>query len=310
MRLFFHFANLYDGHRKSRTDVLSNAMTTSVPSGSAGSRCCSTNPRSFGGPARTASRPAHTRRLSRVVRTSKPAKTRDGFVITFKPDRTFFADYDRFYRKQQRGSVRSTFNADRQEIKEPLQVAYLFAEKRTGRPARSIGFVNSRDVETAKELPHQDRVCQHSGFPRLRARRGAGDAVRRADASAASGSTSPDTWPPASVARPIGPGPRPRGSRARGRAPQPIRGLPTQGGGADTRRASQGRQDGDREGRPAPCQELHRRTLRANAGTSGADADRSAARQPHQVIRKLAGNPPNVLTVPDTARLAAPGWGL
>ena len=39
-----------------------------------------------------------------------------------------------------------------EEIKEPLQVAYVFAEKRTGRPASSIGFVNSKDVETAKQL--------------------------------------------------------------------------------------------------------------------------------------------------------------
>ncbi len=48
--------------------------------------------------------------------------------------------------------MRSTFNADRQEIKEPLEVAYLFAGKRIGRPATSIGFVNSKDVETAKLL--------------------------------------------------------------------------------------------------------------------------------------------------------------
>ena len=80
------------------------------------------------------------------------AKTRDGFVVTFKPGRAFFEDYDRFYRKQQGGAVRSVFNSDRQEIKEPLQVAYLFTEKRIGRPASSIGFVNSKDVETAKLL--------------------------------------------------------------------------------------------------------------------------------------------------------------
>src|ERR1700683_1273577 len=80
------------------------------------------------------------------------AKTRDGFVITFKPGRAFFEDYDRFYRKQRGGTVRAAFNSDRQEIKEPLQVAYLFTEKRIGRPTSSIGFVNSKDVETAKLL--------------------------------------------------------------------------------------------------------------------------------------------------------------
>ena len=50
------------------------------------------------------------------------------------------------------GRCALTFNSDRQEIKEPLQVAYLFTEKRIGRPASSIGFVNSKDVETAKLL--------------------------------------------------------------------------------------------------------------------------------------------------------------
>ena len=35
---------------------------------------------------------------------------------------------------------------------EPLKLAYLFAEKRTGRPVASIAYVNSRDVETAKQL--------------------------------------------------------------------------------------------------------------------------------------------------------------
>jgi hypothetical protein len=82
----------------------------------------------------------------------EPAKTRNGFVITFKPGRAFFEDYDQFYRKQQHGAVRSNFTADSQKIKEPLQVAYLFAEKRFGRPASLIGFVNSKDVETAKLL--------------------------------------------------------------------------------------------------------------------------------------------------------------
>jgi hypothetical protein len=33
-----------------------------------------------------------------------------------------------------------------------LKLAYLFAEKRTGYPVSSIAFVNSKDVETAKQL--------------------------------------------------------------------------------------------------------------------------------------------------------------
>ena len=42
-------------------------------------------------------------------------------------------------------SVRSAFG-------EPLNVAYLFTEKRTGHPAVSIAFVPSKDVETAKQI--------------------------------------------------------------------------------------------------------------------------------------------------------------
>jgi hypothetical protein len=42
--------------------------------------------------------------------------------------------------------------ADEREIGEPLKLAYLFAERRTGQPVASIAFVNSKDVETAKEF--------------------------------------------------------------------------------------------------------------------------------------------------------------
>jgi hypothetical protein len=80
------------------------------------------------------------------------AKTREGFVLTFKPGRAFFEDYDRFYRARKQGAASSDFQTDRRHIGEPLKVAYLFAEKRTGQPASSIGFVNSKDVETAKLL--------------------------------------------------------------------------------------------------------------------------------------------------------------
>jgi hypothetical protein len=162
MRLFFHFANLYDGHRKSRLlffkrydDICAEWLggltvlrhKSKIVSEQLGQHL--------------------DQLIGAGFLTSyeiEKAKTREGFVIAFKPGRTFFDDYDRFYRKHQRGAVRSSFNADSEQIKEPLQVAYLFAEKRTGRSASSIGFVNSKDVETAKQLLSTIGFKDISGF--------------------------------------------------------------------------------------------------------------------------------------------------
>lgn len=80
------------------------------------------------------------------------ARTREGFVITFRPGPAFFHDYDRFYGQPAQGELQWHFHTERREISEPLKVAYLFAEKRTGQPANSIAFVPSKDVETAKLL--------------------------------------------------------------------------------------------------------------------------------------------------------------
>src|ERR1700730_7229075 len=68
----------------------------------------------------------------------------------FRPGVGFFEDYDRFYRRRHQGELQWAFHEDRRQISEPLKVAYLFTEKRTGRPADSIAFVPSKDVEPAK----------------------------------------------------------------------------------------------------------------------------------------------------------------
>jgi len=81
-----------------------------------------------------------------------PAKGRDGFVMTFRPGQAFFADYDRFYRRRERGNIQFDSEADRQEIAEPLKVAYLFVEKRNGRANASVPYVSSKEVQTAKHL--------------------------------------------------------------------------------------------------------------------------------------------------------------
>jgi hypothetical protein len=80
------------------------------------------------------------------------AKGQEGLVITFKPGKSFFDDYDRFYRRRTQGELQWEFREDQREIGEPLKFAYLFAEKRAGRPVASVAYVNSKDVETAKQL--------------------------------------------------------------------------------------------------------------------------------------------------------------
>jgi hypothetical protein len=162
MRLFFHFANMYDGHQKSRVTFFKryDDICAEWLGGLAVHKFKSVIERDQLGP--------HLLQLVDAEfltsYTLEPARTRDGFVITFKPGRAFFDDYDRFYRKQQHGAMRSAFNADREGVKEPLQVAYLFAEKRTGSPTSSIGFVNSKDVETAKQILTKISFDDMGGF--------------------------------------------------------------------------------------------------------------------------------------------------
>ena len=150
MRLFFHFANLYDGHHRSRlsfskryddmcVEWLGGLMVLKYPSKIEQEQL---------GP--------HLRQLVKAgflaSYTITEAKGRGGFVITFRPGAAFFTDYDRFYRRRERGSVQFDFHADRQQIAEPLKVAYLFVEKRNGRANAGIPYVPSKDVETAKFL--------------------------------------------------------------------------------------------------------------------------------------------------------------
>jgi hypothetical protein len=80
----------------------------------------------------------------------KKAENGDGFVIVFRPGKGFFEDYERFYRRRHQGELQWAFHDDRRQISEPLKVASLFTEKRTGHPTGSIAFVPSKDVETAK----------------------------------------------------------------------------------------------------------------------------------------------------------------
>jgi len=80
------------------------------------------------------------------------AKSRPGFVMTFLPGALFFYDYDRFYRIAPCDRPVLDCSADRRETSEPLKVAYLFMERRTGARVVSSNFIPTKDKENAKQL--------------------------------------------------------------------------------------------------------------------------------------------------------------
>jgi hypothetical protein len=82
----------------------------------------------------------------------EPAKSREGFVITFRPGAGFFSDYDRFYRHRNQGELQWRFQADQRQVAEPMKVAYLFIEKKTGRPMAGIPYVSSAEIQQAKNI--------------------------------------------------------------------------------------------------------------------------------------------------------------
>jgi len=150
MRLFFHFANLYDSR---------NAQSLTFPK-----RYDDICREWLGGLTVLTHRSKILSEqlgphLDRLVVTGflagygvQRAKTRDGFVVTARPGKVFFEDYDRFYRHRRQGDLQFEFKTEQRQIGEPLRVAYLFAEKRTGQPVTSIAFVPTKDVETAKQF--------------------------------------------------------------------------------------------------------------------------------------------------------------
>jgi hypothetical protein len=150
MRLFFHFANLHDGGRGTRlsfqkryddicTEWLGALTILKHRSKIVGEQL--------------------GQHLDQLVEAGllasyaiEQARCRSGFIIRFRPGATFFQDYDRFYRQRRGRDFQWQPSDDQQQIGDPLKVAYLFTEKRTGHPAVSIAFVPTKDVETAKQL--------------------------------------------------------------------------------------------------------------------------------------------------------------
>jgi hypothetical protein len=150
MRLFFHFANLYDEQRKKRLafpkryDDICNewlgglkilAYKSDIIKDQLG--------------------PHLTQLINAGFLSSyaiEKAKTRLGFVITFRPGSAFFQDYERFYRHRNQGELQWDFQADRRDVAEPLRVAHLFTARRTKQDVKQITFSSSSDVDAARQL--------------------------------------------------------------------------------------------------------------------------------------------------------------
>jgi hypothetical protein len=150
MRLFFHFANLFDGNKKRELSFPKRYDDICVE-WLGGLTILQHRSKIIGeqlGP-----------HLDKLVATGflagyaiNKAKSRGGFVIIMRPGAIFFDDYERFYRKSKRNTSQVEVHGERREVAEPLRVAYLFAEKRTGQPVTSVAFVPSKDVETARRF--------------------------------------------------------------------------------------------------------------------------------------------------------------
>jgi hypothetical protein len=152
MRLFFHFANLYTGVNRSRLTFQKQYQDICVE-WLGGLSILSHKSKIIG-----EQLGSHLNQLVNVgflasyeISAAKGG-VRGGFILTFYPGTCFFTDYDRFYRRRQQGELQWEFHADQRETGEPLKLAHLFNEKRTGRPATSIAYVSSKDVETAKQF--------------------------------------------------------------------------------------------------------------------------------------------------------------
>ncbi len=150
MRLFFHFSTHYDGHHRDRVgfkkrydDICAEWL--------GGLRVLQHKSKIIG-----EQLGSHLDQLVQVGFLASymiaPAERRDGFVLTFRPGVSFFADYQRFYANRAQGEIQFKFHEESQAIGEPHRVAYLFIERRTGKKRDSVPYVSSRDVATAKEL--------------------------------------------------------------------------------------------------------------------------------------------------------------
>lgn len=162
MRAFFHFANLYDGRNRTKLEFQKryDDMCLEWLGGLATVKHASKIQERLGPHLEQL---VATRFLS-SFRITKAKGDEAGFVIAFRPGAGFFRDYDRFYRNRSQGELQWDFANDQRSVAEPLRVAYLFVEKRTGRKVESQAYVSSKEVETAKRLLSEIRFEEMPAF--------------------------------------------------------------------------------------------------------------------------------------------------
>jgi hypothetical protein len=154
MRLFFHFANLYEA-QKGKAGLMFQKRYDNI--------CVE-----WLGGLTIHDRISHIKRdqlgshLDQLVSAHflssyslDRARTRAGFVITFRPGPAFYVDYERFYHNRNQAELQWSFHADRRDIAEPLKLAYLFAAKATGQPLTAVPFVSQKETESAKFILEQ-----------------------------------------------------------------------------------------------------------------------------------------------------------
>jgi hypothetical protein len=152
MRLFFHLANLYDGANRQRL-VFQKRYDDICIEWLGGLTVLTHRSKIIGEQlGHHLDQLAHAGFLSSYRIEGAKTQGKGGFTISFVPGAMFFDDYNRFYRRREQGRTQWDSGIEHKETSEPLKVAYLFAEKRTGHPVASIAFVPSKDVETAKQL--------------------------------------------------------------------------------------------------------------------------------------------------------------
>ena len=150
MRLFYHFATLYDGHHLDRV-TFKKRYDDICAEWLGGITVLKHRSKILGEQLGT--------HLDQLVSlgflksyTVTPAEGRDGFVLNFRPGSRFLSDYNTFYARRFQGEFQFKFHDENRTMGEPHRVAYLFVEKRTGRKHDGGAYVSSKDVETAKEL--------------------------------------------------------------------------------------------------------------------------------------------------------------
>jgi hypothetical protein len=150
MRLFFHFANLYEEVGKSRLSVTKryDDICREWLGGLTVLRYRSTIEREQLGP--------HLRQLCQVgflsSYTIESTSGADGLKITFRPGPVFLSDYDRYYRRRNQSEIQFEYEEERRDLQEPLQAVRLFIEKSTGKTPSPFTSVSEKDVETARQI--------------------------------------------------------------------------------------------------------------------------------------------------------------